>query len=305
MSNTYRAVEYREHGDSSVLELGEREAPEPGRGQVRLAVRAAGVNPFDWKVRRGLFGPSMPAEFPAVPGTDVAGVVDAVGPDVTEFAVGDEVLGAASGSYAEITLASAANLVRKPAGLSWAEAAALNTGVTTAYRALALLDLAKGETLLITGASGAVGSIAAQIAVARGVRVIGTANERNHEYLRSLGVLPVQYGDGMVDRIDALGQVDAALDTAGQGMLPALIELTGGADRVITIADGQAGELGVRFSSGGSPDERVPGALAEGVELAATGRLKLPVATYPLHEAAEAQDESEEGHVRGKLVLIV
>ena len=106
MSNTYRAVEYREHGDSSVLELGQREAPEPGRGQVRLAVRAAGVNPFDWKVRRGLFGPSMPAEFPAVPGSDVAGVVDAVGPEVTEFAVGDEVLGAASGSYAEVTLAS-------------------------------------------------------------------------------------------------------------------------------------------------------------------------------------------------------
>jgi NADPH:quinone reductase-like Zn-dependent oxidoreductase len=267
-------------------------------------VRAAGVNPFDWKVRRGLFGPSMPGSFPAVPGSDVAGVVEAVGPEVTAFAVGDEVLGAASGSYAEVALASADNLVAKPAGLSWAEAAALNTGVTTAYRALALLKLEPGETLLIDGAAGTVGSVAAQIAVARGVTVIGTASERNHQYLRSLGVKPVLYGDGLMDRVDALGQVDAALDASGRGGLPALIDLTGGPERVITIADNNAGDFGVHFTSG-SPDEQVPGALAEGVALAAAGKLKLSVATYPLDEAAEAQDESEEGHVRGKLVLLV
>lgn len=305
MSKTYRAVEYREHGDSSVLSLGEREAPEPGRGQVRLAVRAAGINPFDWKVRKGLFGPSMPAEFPAVPGVDVAGVVDAVGPEVTQFAVGDEVLGAASGSYAELALASAGNLVAKPAGLSWADAAALNTGITTAYRALALLNLVSGETLLVDGAAGTVGSVAAQVAIGRGLTVIGTASERNHEYLRSLGVIPVRYGDGLVDRVDAIGRIDAALDASGRGSLPALIELTGGTDRVITIADGQAAELGVRFTSGASPDENVPGALAEGVALAAEGRLKLPVTTYPLADAAKAQDESEAGHVRGKLVLTI
>jgi NADPH:quinone reductase-like Zn-dependent oxidoreductase len=304
MSNTYRAVEYREHGDSSVLTLGERAVPEPGRGQVRLAVRAAGVNPFDWKVRRGLFGPSMPGSFPAVPGSDVAGVVDAVGPEVTEFAVGDEVLGAASGSYAEMAVASVHNLVAKPAGLSWADAAALNTGVTTAYRALALLDLVDGEVLLINGAAGTVGSVAAQIAVGRGLTVIGTAGLSNHEYLRSLGVIPVLYGDGMIDRVDALARIDAALDTAGRGALPDLIELTGGPERVITIADGQAAELGVRFSAG-SPDEQVPGALAEGVALAAAGKLTLPVTTYPLEEAAKAQDESEAGHVRGKLVLVI
>jgi NADPH:quinone reductase-like Zn-dependent oxidoreductase len=304
MSNTYRAVEYREHGDSSVLTLGERAVPEPGRGQVRLAVRAAGVNPFDWKVRRGLFGPSMPGTFPAVPGSDVAGVVDAVGPEVTEFAVGDEVLGSASGSYAEMALAAAHNLVRKPAGLSWTDAAALNTGVTTAYRALALLKLTSGETLLIDGAAGAVGSVAAQLAIARGLTVIGTASTANHDYLRSLGVIPVLYGDGLVDRVRAIGSVDAALDASGRGSLPALIELTGGTDRVITIAAGNAAELGVRFSSG-SADEQVPGALAEGVALAAAGKLTLPVTTYPLAEAAKAQDESEAGHVRGKLVLVV
>ncbi|MFI9383347.1 NADP-dependent oxidoreductase [Kutzneria sp. NPDC052558] len=304
MSNTYQAVEYSEHGDSSVLTLAERTAPEPGPGQVRLAVRAAGVNPFDWKVRKGLFGPSMPGSFPAVPGVDVAGVVEAVGPDVTAFAVGDEVLGAASGSYAEKALASVGGLVAKPAELSWADAAALNTGVTTAYRALALLNLAAGETLLIDGAAGTVGSIAAQVAIARGLRVIGTASARNHKYLRSLGVLPVLYGDGLIDAVDALGQIDAALDASGRGGLPALIELTGGTERVITIADGDAASLGVRFTAG-SPDEQVPGALAEGVALAAAGKLKLPVATYPLDEAAEAMDESEEGHVRGKLVLLV
>ena len=304
MSNTYRAVEYREHGDSSVLKLGEREVPAPGRGQVRLAVKAAGVNPFDWKVRRGLFGPSMPGSFPAVPGVDVAGVVDAVGPGVTGFAVGDEVLGGAAGSYAQVALASAKDLVAKPAELSWAQAAALNTGVTTAYRALALLKLVAGETLLVDGAAGTVGSVAAQIAIARGVTVIGTASERNHQYLRSLGVIPVLYGDGLMDRVDAVGQIDAALDASGRGNLPALIDLTGGTERVITIADNQAGELGVHFTSG-SAEEQIPGALAEGVALAAAGKLTLPVATYPLVEAAEAQDESEEGHVRGKLVLIV
>lgn len=304
MSNTYRAVEYREHGDSSVLALAERTVPEPGRGQVRLAVRAAGVNPFDWKVRKGLFGPSMPDSFPAVPGSDVAGVVDAVGPDVTEFAVGDEVLGAASGSYAEVALASAKNLVAKPTELSWADAAALNTGVTTAYRALALLDLVDGEVLLINGAAGTVGSVAAQLAVSRGLTVIGTASHANHEYLRSLGVTPVLYGDGLLDQVDAIARIDAALDTAGHGALPDLIELTGGTERVVTIADGQAGELGVRFSAG-RPDEQVPGALAEGAALAAAGKLTLPVTTYPLAKAAKAQDESETGHVRGKLVLLV
>ncbi|QUQ66039.1 NADP-dependent oxidoreductase [Kutzneria sp. CA-103260] len=304
MSDTYRAVEYSQHGDSSVLTVGERPVPEPGPGQVRLAVRAAGVNPFDWKVRKGLFGPSMPGKFPAVPGSDVAGVVEAVGPEVTAFAVGDEVLGAASGSYAERALASVGNLVPKPATLSWAAAAALNTGVTTAYRALALLNLAAGETLLIDGAAGTVGTVAAQIAIARGLTVIGTASARNHEYLRSLGVIPVLYGAGLIDEVDAIGQVDAALDASGRGGLPALIELTGGTERVITIADGNAGSLGVRFTSG-SAEEQVPGALAEGVALAAAGKLKLPVATYPLVEAAEAQDESEEGHVRGKLVLLV
>jgi NADPH:quinone reductase-like Zn-dependent oxidoreductase len=203
-----------------------------------------------------------------------------------------------------MALASARNLVAKPAGLSWADAAALNTGVTTAYRALALLNLVAGEVLLINGAAGTVGSVAAQLAVGRGLTVIGTAGLSNHDYLRSLGVTPVLYGDGMIDRVDAIARVDAALDAAGHGALPDLIELTGGTERVITIADGQAGELGVRFSSG-SPDEQVPGALAEGVALAAAGKLTLPVTTYPLAEAAKAQDESEAGHVRGKLVLVI
>lgn len=304
MTETYRAVEFSEYGDSSVLHLSELPIPAPGPGQVRIAVRAASVNPIDWKIRSGK---AFPAKFPAIPGGDVAGVVEAVGPDVTEFAAGDEVLGSATGGgYAEIVLAEATALAAKPAKLSWEQAAAVPAVTKTAYRALGLLGLEKGETVLIDGAAGGVGTVAVQLAVRRGLTVIGTASEANHDYLRSLGAVPVVYGDGLAERVREVAPdgVHAALDASGRGSLPALIELTGGTSRVITIAAPDAGDHGVRFT-GGNPAEDVPGALAEGVQLVADGHLRLPVAgTYPLAEAAAAQDESEAGHVRGKLILL-
>ncbi|SDW37339.1 NADPH:quinone reductase [Amycolatopsis xylanica] len=304
MTETYRVVEYSEHGDSSVLKVAERPVPAPGPGQVRITVRAASVNPIDWKIRSGK---AFPATFPVIPGGDVAGVVDAVGDGVTEFAVGDEVLGSATGGgYAEVVLAAADALTAKPAKLSWEQAAAIPAVTKTAYRALALLNLEQGETLVIDGAAGGVGTVAIQLAVHRGLTVIGTASETNHEYLRSLGAIPVVYGNGLADRVRAAAPagVDAALDASGRGSLPALIELTGGTERVITIAAPDAADHGVRFS-GGDPSENVPGALADGTQLVADGKLQLPVAgTYPLAEAAAAQDESEAGHVRGKLILL-
>ncbi|MFD8496597.1 NADP-dependent oxidoreductase [Amycolatopsis sp. NPDC059657] len=304
MTETYRAVEFSEYGDSSVLKVAERPVPAPGPGQVRITVRAASVNPIDWKIRSGK---AFPARFPAIPGGDIAGVVDAVGDGVTEFAVGDEVLGSATGGgYAEVVLAEVAALTAKPAKLSWEQAAAIPAVTKTAYRALGLLNLAKGETLVIDGAAGGVGTVALQLAVRRGLTVIGTASESNHEYLRSLGAIPVIYGGGLADRVRAAapGGVDAALDASGRGSLPALIELTGGTERVITIAAPDAADHGVRFT-GGSPSEEVPGALADGTQLVADGHLQLPVAgTYPLAEAGAAQDESEAGHVRGKLILL-
>ena len=306
MADTYRAVVFSEYGDPDVLHVVERDVPRPGPGEVRIAVRAAGVNPFDWKVRSGAM-PLVPAGgFPSVPGADVAGVVDEVGEGVTEYAVGDEVLGAASsGSYAEVAVASADRITAKPSGVSWEVAAGLPVVATTTYRVLALLDLTPGETVLIDGAAGGVGTVAVQVARHRGLTVIGTASERNHDYLRSLGAIPVTYGDGLADRVRVVAPqgVDAAVDASGRGSLATLVDLTGGPERVVTIADGAAAELGVRFTFGG-PDE-VPGSLADAVALVAAGELTLPIArTYPLADAASAHRDSEAGHVQGKLVLL-
>lgn len=309
---TSRAVQYTRYGGPEVLELVERDDPSPGAGQVRLAVRAAAVNPLDWKLRRGFMASDDAPPAPRVPGFDVAGVVDEVGEGVTTLAVGDEVLGSAvGGSYAERALAGAASLVVKPEALSWETAAAVPTIVTTAYRALALVGLGEGDhtgaTLVVDGASGGVGTMVVQLAVARGITVIGTAGEARQDEVRALGATPTVHGDGLVDRVRELAPrgVDAALDLAGKGSLPDLVTLTGSGERVVTIADGSAAEHGARFSSGG-PDQEVPGALADGVARLADGRLRAPVVqTYPLEEAGRAQDDNETGRVKGKLVIRV
>ncbi|MEJ2863859.1 NADP-dependent oxidoreductase [Actinomycetospora flava] len=309
---TSRAVQYRRFGGPEVLEVVEREDPVPGEGQVRLAVRAAAVNPLDWKLRAGaMAGTDAPPE-PQVPGYDVAGVVDAVGPGVTGFAVGDEVLGkGANGAYAEKILADVVRLVRKPAALSFEHAASVPVGATTTYRVLDLLGLGEGDhtgtTLVVDGASGAVGVYAVQLAVARGATVIGTANEKHQDDVRALGATPVVYGDGLVDRVRALAPqgVDVALETAGKGALRDLVELTGSPDKVITIADYPgAQELGVTFSSGGDPDDERRW-LADAVDRLADGRFRtIGVVTYPLDEAGKAQDDNQHGRVSGKLVLV-
>ncbi|MCX5500180.1 NADP-dependent oxidoreductase [Streptomyces sp. NBC_00053] len=299
-------MEFAEYGGPEVLRVVEREMPRPGPGQVLVEVRAAGVNPLDWQLRSGAVAEMMPVEFPSVPGGDVAGVVADVGEDVTDFAVGDEVFGSiGSGSYAEFALAPAAQLARKPEGVSWEVAAGLPVAVNTAYQVLADLGVKSGETLVVDGAAGGVGSVAVQIARHLGATVIGTASERNHAYLRSLGAEPVTYGEGFAERARAVAEkeVDAAFDAAGKGSLPALVELTGGPDRVVTIADHRAAEHGVRFAFAG------PDAIRERLEQAAAlvgnGELGLSVArTYALSEAADAHRESAGGHVRGKLIIV-
>ncbi|MEV3926642.1 NADP-dependent oxidoreductase [Actinomadura coerulea] len=305
MKRICRAVMFFQYGGADVLRLAEHEVPDPGAGQVRIAVRAAGVNPVDWKIRSGAMAELMPVGFPAVPGVDMAGVVECVGPDVTAFAIGDEVFGkAAAGSYTELALANLDAIAAKPEAVSWEVAAALPVVGTTAYHVLARLGLKQGETILIDGAAGGVGTVAVQLAGHRGLAVIGTAGHRNHDYLRSLGAIPVTYGDGLPDRVRAVAArgVDAAVDAAGHGSLPALIELTGGPDHVITIADPSAESLGVRFAYG-EPDD-MPGILGELATLVATGTITVPIArTYPLADAADAHRESQTGHVCGKLVL--
>lgn len=307
---TSRAVQYARFGGPEVLEIVEREDPEPGPGQVRLAVRAASVNPIDWKLRSGAMASSDAPPRPVIAGVDVAGTVEAVGEGVTAFGVGDDVLGHASGgAYAEKALASAAGLTARPAGVSWDIAGSLPVVVTTAYRGLALLGLGEGEdtagkVLVVTGASGGVGVVATQLAVARGATVVGSASGRHQDDVAALGATPVVYGEGFADRVRAAADhVDVAFDTAGKDDLRDLVALTGSADRVLTIADYPgAQEHGVRFSSGGEGD--VEGALADFVGHLASGDYRAPeVVVYPLEQAARAQEDNRTGAVSGKLVL--
>jgi NADPH:quinone reductase-like Zn-dependent oxidoreductase len=298
-----RAVQFSEYGGPEVLHVADVEEPHAGPGQIRIAVRATAVNPIDWKQRSGALREMMPLELPAIPGIDVAGVVDEVGDGVNGATAGDEVFGfATEAGMAEHAVLE--HFARKPPELSWEEAAALPVSVETAGRTLGALGLEAGQTLLVNGAAGGVGLAAVQFALASGARVIGTASAANHEYLRGIGVEPTTYGEGLAERVRALapGGVDRVLDTAGKGPLEDMIKVAGGPGNVITIADYSAPQSGVRVSSGA--DELAWDALDGAVRLHAEGRFTLPVAqTFSFEQAPEAHRLSEAGHVRGKLVL--
>ena len=300
-----KAVVFAEYGGPEVLHLTDLPDPEPEPGQVRIRVKAAGVQPADTRLRSGAWKSFMPVVFPARLGFEAAGVVDAVGPDVTAFVPGDEVLGPVAGGYADTLTADIALLVRKPAELSWAKAGALSASGQTASTALDDLAVGRGETLLIHAAAGGVGQFAIQLAAARGAQVIGTASEENHEFVRSLGAVPVAYGPGLADRVRALAPegVDAALDGAGGEALDVSVELVADRGRIGTIAD-QAGakRLEVRWINTKRSAER----LNHLAELCRLGQLDVAVwKEFPLAEAAAAHQESEGRHLRGKIVLTV
>jgi NADPH:quinone reductase-like Zn-dependent oxidoreductase len=300
------ALTYDEYGDPSVLRVTTVPEPHAGPGEVRIAVRAAGVNPVDWKIRSGYLKDMMPVEFPAIPGSDAAGVVDEVGEGVEGVGVGDEVFGSGQGVSAEFAVLD--HFTAKPAAMSWEEAAGLPVAAETAQRALDILKPSAGQTLLIEGAAGGVGSVAAQFAIADGVRVIGTASESNHDYLRSLGVIPTTYGPGLKERVaePAPEGVDAALDTAGKGSLPDLVEITGSPGKVVTIADFEAAKYGVRVTAGMGGEPRAWHALPKAARLFEQGELRVAVdSVFPLAEAAKAHERSEGGHVSGKIILKV
>ncbi|WP_405876838.1 NADP-dependent oxidoreductase [Streptomyces sp. NBC_01136] len=301
------AVQFSEYGNTDVLRVVDVPPPTPGPGQVRLAVRAAGVNPIDWKILHGYMSQMMPLDLPAGLGADVAGVVDQVGEGVTAFSVGDEVLGASvTPSYAQSALADPAALVARPASVPWEVAGTLaGTGIT-AWVALDKLKVTEGETLLVHAAAGGVGTFAVQLAVARGARVIGTASEPNHEQLRSLGAEPVTYGEGLVDRVRAIAPqgVDAVLDASGRGEIPASIELAGGPSRVLTLVAFDAADTGIQVHTT-VPGEGGPQALQDILALMEEGRLRVPIfRTFPLEEAAAALQVSQSGHLGGKIVLL-
>ncbi|MGW4387615.1 NADP-dependent oxidoreductase [Streptomyces sp. NPDC004685] len=298
-----KAARFNRFGGPEVLELVDLPDPHPGPGEVRIAVRAAGVNASDWKKRQGL----MDEELPQTLGYEAAGVVDELGDGVADVAVGDRVFGFSSVGAAQAELAVLSYYAPIPPSLDFPGAAALPAAGETALRAIDQLGVAGGSTLLINGASGSVGTAAVQFAVARGARVIGTASPANHEYLRSLGAEPVAYGDGLAERVRAIAPdgVGLALDVAGSGVLPELIGLAGGPDHVVTIADFTgAQEYGVRFSRGDTG--RAVHVLGEMGELIESGRFFLPVAqTFPLAEISQAHRVGEDGRLRGKLVLVM
>ncbi|SPL95900.1 Bifunctional protein: zinc-containing alcohol dehydrogenase; quinone oxidoreductase (NADPH:quinone reductase); Similar to arginate lyase [[Actinomadura] parvosata subsp. kistnae] len=294
-------MSFAEFGDPDVLHLVDAEEPHAGPGRIRIAVRAAGVNPVDWRIREGQFQQARPIELPAGVGLDAAGVVDEVGEGVEGVAVGDHVFGEGSDTYAEFAVLWA--WARMPEGLTFEEAAGYPSVVETALRVIDQVGVRAGQTLLVSGASGGVGSAVLQIARERGITVIGTAGPANQDYLRSLGALATTYGEGWVERVRRLGRVDAALDLAGSGVIRELVELTGDPGKVVSIADLGAPVLGVRFSgvAGSMPD-----ALAEAARLISEGRLHIPVdRSYTLSEAAAAHVDSKAGHTRGRRVIVV
>ncbi len=301
------AVRFHEYGDVDVLAVEEIETPVPGEGEVLLRVRAAGVNPIDWKILHGLVAGGEPLSEARGLGIDVAGVIEQVGPGVEGFAPGDDVLGQSStAAYAEYALSQPSMLQLKPPGLAWEVAGSLGVVVGTAYATLEALKLGTGETLLILGASGGVGSIATQLAVARGVRVVGTAGPSKQEFVRSLGAAPVAYGDGLAERLREVAAegLDAVLDCSGHGEIVAAVEVKGNVDRVLTIAFSQeANDLGVPFHAGGG--ELTAQALRETIPLIEDGRISFPIAgVFGLSQVADALRESEHGHPAGKLVIV-
>ena len=296
-----QAVVFDRYGGPDVLQVADVDEPHAGPGLIRVAVRASSVNPIDWKLRSGALAEVMPVELPKILGYDASGVVDEVGDGVEGVSAGDEVFGFGVG-FAAAEYALLDDFALKPAGLSFEEAAGYPVAAETAVRALEALRLQAGQTVLINGAAGGVGTAAVQIALARGARVIGTAGEANHDYLRQLGAEATTYGEGLVERVRELGGADLAFDTAGRGAIPDLVELTGSPDKVITIADYSAPRYGVRVT--GASDGRAVHALAEAAQLFVERKFSLPVAgVFPFAEAAEAHRLSEAGHVRGKLIL--
>ncbi|MGV9895169.1 NADP-dependent oxidoreductase [Streptomyces tendae] len=300
-------MQFAEYGTPDVLRIVDVPPLTAGPGQVRLAVRAAGVNPIDWRILHGYMRQVMPLDLPGGLGSDVAGVVDQVGAGVTAFSVGDEVLGASTTpSLAQSALADPASLVAKPASVPWEVAATLaGTGIT-AWEVLNKLKVATGETLLVHAAAGGVGTFAVQLAVARGARVIGTASERNHEQLRSLGAEPVTYGKGLVDRVRAISPrgVDVVLDASGRGEIPDSIELAGGPTRVLSLVAFDAASTGIQIHMT-EPGAGSPKALRDILALIEAGRLQVPISgIYPLDEVAAALEVSQSGHPGGKLVVL-
>jgi NADPH:quinone reductase-like Zn-dependent oxidoreductase len=297
------ALQFSEYGSPQVLSVGEAPEPHAGPGEIRIVVRAASVNPADWKFMSGRYAQGKPLEGTGYPGYDASGIVDEVGEGVTGVAVGDDVFGLGDHTQAEYAVLRA--WARKPASVDWAVAAAAGVVAETAERALRLLGVTGGTTLFIDGGSGGVGSTTTQLAKARGATVIASASEANQDYLREIGAIPVVYGQGMVDRVRELdlGKIDAVLDAVGKTPIEDLISLAPEPSQVVSIANFAAAAAGARVTGGSAGSQPVK-ALAEAAELLEQSKLVIKFQTFPFDRAAEAYQIIQAGHGRGKLVLI-
>jgi NADPH:quinone reductase-like Zn-dependent oxidoreductase len=298
-----RALQYTTYGEPDVLQWTDAPDPHAGPGQVRIAVRAASVNPIDWKAFSGMMAGGKPMEGTGYLGYDAAGVVDEVGEGVTGVSVGDEVFGRGRNTQAEYAVLDA--WAGKAPSVDWAVAAAVGVAGETGERVLRLLDVKGGDTVFIDGGAGGVGAVAVQMAVARGAKVIASAGEANLDYLQEIGAKPVRYGDGVAGRVRkaAGGPVDGVVDVVGKTPIEELISLVSEPSRVVSIANFAAGQAGVRVTGGGA-DSRSEEAMALVTDLLSQNKLVIKVQTFPFERAAEAYRISKGGHVRGKLVLI-
>ena len=303
-----KAVRFSEYGDTDVLQVVDVPRPIPGAGEVLVRVMAAGINPGEAKIRQGLLHERWPATFPSGQGSDLAGVVEQLGPDVGNVAVGDEVIGFTNNraSQAELVVVNAADLTPRPAGVPWEAAGSLFVVGATAWAAVGAVRPEPGDVVVVSAAAGGVGSIVVQLLKRAGATVIGLASPANHAWLAAHGVIPVSHGDGVADRIRAVAgdHVDAMIDTWGSGYVDLAIELGVAPDRIDTIVDwDRAREVGAKT------DGNMAGARAEVLaELAAlidAGALEVPIAAvYPLDQVRDAYRELEQQHTRGKIVLV-
>jgi NADPH:quinone reductase-like Zn-dependent oxidoreductase len=302
-----RAVRFDKYGGLEVLQVVEVDRPNPGPGKVLVRVRAAGINPGEASIRKGLFADRWPSTFPSGQGSDLAGIVEEVGPGVSNVAVGDEIIGFTNdrSSQAEFVLVESGNLVPRPANVSWEQAGALFVAGTTAFAAVRSVALSAGERVVVSGAAGGVGSIAVQLARNAGAKVIGLSSYANYKWLTDHGVIPVTYGDGVEDRIRAAsgGKIDAFIDTFGGGYVELALKLGVAPNRIDTIIDfAAAAKYGVKTE--GNHEGATADVLAQLAGLVAAGRLEIPIAkVYALAEVRDAYRELEQRHTRGKIVL--
>lgn len=304
-----KAVRFDQFGDIDVLDVRDVERPAPGAGEVLVEVKAAGINPGEASIRKGLMKDIFPSTFPSGQGSDLAGVVAETGAGVDGFSAGDEVIGFTEkrASHAEFVVVPAENLTAKPAAVSWEAGGALYVAGTSAYAAVRAVDLAQGDVVAVAGAAGGVGSIAVQLAAQAGATVLGIAGPSNDEWLRAHGVIPVNYGDDLAERLRAAAperRIDAFLDFFGGGYVELAVDELGIApDRVDTIIDFAAAEQ-FKVRTAGNADAGNAEVLAELAAQVADGRLEMPIAeVFALDDVRKAFRTLEQRHTRGKLVL--